>query len=117
MNICEKTGKMNVWHTGILHVYEEYGTASINIVDSDLHIYLKFETKSNVPAGRINFNGNGKTMTITCYNFFSALREGPSKPVRIGTYDGKELFIDLSVFTYGEKFRLVHYSLLYGTEL
>ena len=111
MIVCENTGDMEVWHSGTLHIYGEEGTASISI-DSTLSINIKFKTESHVPAGRINFNGNGMAMTITCYNFFSALREGPTHPIKIGTYDSHDLYIGLSISTYGENFRLVNYCLL-----
>lgn len=116
MIAVEYTGGMEILHSGSIHVYGERGSASI-VIDSTLTLDLKFETKGGVPAGRINFNGeNSSRMILTFYNFFGAQREGPSEPIKIGTYESKDLFISLFVFTYKMKYRIINYSFLSKNE-
>lgn len=111
MTVVENTCDMEVLYSGTLHIYGEKGKANV-IIDSSLTINFIFETKGGIPAGRINFDGKGNEMTLTFYNFYSALREGTSKPIKIGKYDDKDLYVSICVLTYKEKYRLVHYCFL-----
>ena len=111
MTVVENTGDMEVLYSGTLHIYGENGKANI-VIDNSLTVNFVFDTKSDVPTGRINFNGNGTEMTLTFYNFYSAFRGGPSKPIKIGIYDDKDLFISICVLTYKEEYRVVHYCFL-----
>ena len=111
IQINEKSGDFDIVYSGTIFSFDEKHPATISI--SDLEITIIFKVDSEKDPSTINFNGSGKQMTITCYNFSNILGDG-TNPVMIGNLNQRELWISFVVTSYSPTSHLLHYTLYYG---
>lgn len=112
IQIEEKIGENEVIYSGTLHSHKEY--KSVSIVISGLTILFEFPTEGDGKKESIIIQGHGSELTIKCMNFANMLGSGPITPLKIGTFNSRELYLSFMVYTYRNDIRLIHYCLFYG---
>lgn len=111
IQINEKAGNFDIVYSGTIFSFDEEHPVSISI--SNLEITIIFKVNSEKEPSTIHFNGSGKQMTITCYNFSNILGNA-TNPIMIGNLNQRELWISLIVTSYSSTSHLIHYTLYYG---
>lgn len=111
IQINEKSGDLDIIYSGSIFSFDEKHPANISIDDLEINIIFKIDSEK--APSTIHFNGSGKQMTITCYNFSNILGDG-TNPVMIGNLNQRELWISFMVTSYSTTSHLLHYTLYYG---
>jgi hypothetical protein len=85
-------------------------------IETPMKFTLAFEKDDKIEA-RFGFKALGPLEAlITCYNFQSSLGAGNPDLFSVGTLNGRNLFLSLRVFSFGNDGKMVHYSWLLGGE-
>lgn len=112
IQINEKAGDLDIVYSGTIFSYDEDHPAIISI-NNLLTITIGFKQDPENSGSKINFNGSGQHMNITCYNFSNILGDG-TNPVMIGNLSQRELWISFVVISLSPTSHLLHYTLYYG---
>ncbi|MCL2149744.1 MAG: hypothetical protein FWH51_02265 [Dehalococcoidia bacterium] len=105
----------------------DYGTVisfagnPISLHYSDLNINIIFDFKSDEQNRETYVDSSiaePSTLRLTLYNFDDSFGAGTNKPMKIGKYEGRRLYLQLLVYSLkGSADKTLHYTIYRGEEV
>ncbi|MGE6376588.1 DUF6864 domain-containing function [Peribacillus muralis] len=92
---------------------------NLDLPDFPLTLELDFANQENSTAQSINAQTKGEsTLSLMFYNFNNPLGSGSGKPVQLGTYQNKFIYLNFRVFSISNTSdKTLHYTIYLTKEL